>query len=550
MYLPAIFIYKDIKYCNFQDVVKRYNPGPGFQQAFIHEASGNYVMKYSAGQAVVMAPFFFAGHLWAKASANYPADGFSYPYQFSIGFGMFLYALAGLFFLRKVLLEYFRDSSVAILLIGYAVGSNYLNYSSVDQAMTHSSLFTIYALLIYLTIKFHKAPTYWLAIIIGSLCGLSALIRPTDVIAVLIPICWNVSNMKDARSKILFVKHNALKFLLLFIFMGVIGAIQLVYWKYVSGDWIVYSYQEQGFSWLHPHIYNYTLSYKCGWLRYCPIMFFPLIGLWLYAKNGVHKLAIILFTLLNFYIVTAWDIWDYGGTAGRAMVQAYPVLAFPFALLIEIANKKKWLMGLFYPVFILFIYINIWWTWNAHKAGVQVMDVTRQYYWKKIGRWSVNESDIKLLDNKYSYEGGIKKFVTIYSNNFDTDSSVNLEKSNNGGRIKIDKELQYSQQYFVRKPFTVNKWIRVSADFYCVNKEWEVWRMAQFMVKFYKDEQDVQSNFIRVNRFIGDLETKKIFIDAIVPTKDWNRMSIQFWNAESDKELLIDNLEVITFEEQ
>ena len=48
MYLPAAFIYKDLKKCAFkEDIMTTYTPTPNFQQAFIHEQSGNYVMKYS-----------------------------------------------------------------------------------------------------------------------------------------------------------------------------------------------------------------------------------------------------------------------------------------------------------------------------------------------------------------------------------------------------------------------------------------------------------------------------------------------------------------------
>ncbi len=37
MYLPAIFIYNDIKKCSFKDsILQKYQPTPDFQQAFLH----------------------------------------------------------------------------------------------------------------------------------------------------------------------------------------------------------------------------------------------------------------------------------------------------------------------------------------------------------------------------------------------------------------------------------------------------------------------------------------------------------------------------------
>lgn len=46
MYLPAIFIYQDLKKQSFQDeVISKYRPSPQYDQAFRHQESGNYIMK-------------------------------------------------------------------------------------------------------------------------------------------------------------------------------------------------------------------------------------------------------------------------------------------------------------------------------------------------------------------------------------------------------------------------------------------------------------------------------------------------------------------------
>ena len=78
LYLPATFIYKDLKNLDFyNDVRDKYNFTPDFQQAYLHRENGNYVMKYSMGQAIHLAPFFFCAHLYAINSEIYQADGYS-----------------------------------------------------------------------------------------------------------------------------------------------------------------------------------------------------------------------------------------------------------------------------------------------------------------------------------------------------------------------------------------------------------------------------------------------------------------------------------------
>ena len=545
MYLPAMFIYNDLKKIGFKDeIMAKYHPTPDFQQAYIHEQSGNYVMKYSGGQAITMAPFFFAAHTYCKVSQTYPADGFSVPYQFCIGFGMLMYAFIGLFFLRKILLLYFKDSTVAIVLLCYVFGSNYLNYSSIDQAMTHNVLFTIYCLLIYFTIQFYKNYSTKNAVAIGFLVGLATLIRPTEIISCLIPALWQINNFEDIKSKFLFIKNYFSKFLFMVVMALMVISVQMIYWKYATGEWIVYSYGDQGFSWLKPHVFNYTISYHSGWLRYTPMMILPLLGLVLYLFYGKNKAAFIVFTVINLYIVTAWDIWDYGG---RAMVQSYPVLAFPFALLIEKMWTKRWLTILFVLSALTFTYVNLWWTYHAHKGDIQVIGMTKEYYWKVIRTWGGNSEDKKLLDNPHVFEGSPQNTTLLYKNDFSADTSANVIDRNNNARLKLNKELQYSALYHIKKPPTIGKWVRVSADFLCTLKEWDVWKQTQFIVTFMDKDKSVQTNMIRVHRLISNGESKTIYLDAKTPESSWDTLRISFWNADGDKELIVDNLEVITF---
>ncbi len=548
MYLPAIFIYKDIKKCNFKDsILQKYQPTPEFMQGYVHEKSGNYVMKYSSGLALVSLPFFAVGHLWASSSQIYPADGFSYPYQISIGVGLFLISLIGLYFLRKVLLRYYRDKTVAILLLVYVIGTNYINYSAVDQAMTHSTLFTIYALLLWCTIRFYDTFRWNYAVFIGLLIGLATLIRPTELISVLLPIFWGVISWATLKERYNIIKTQYHKFLVAGLLFCCVVVVQPLYWKYATGDWIVYSYGDQGFSWLKPHIYDYILSYRCGWLRYTPMMVMPFVGLWVFYKNKVNSIPIIGFILLSFYLVTAWDVWDYGGTAGRAMVQYYPILAFPFAALIEKADQKKWSQYILYPGLVFLAYLNVWWVYHAHGGQVQALELSRAYYRAKVGRWTADEEDKKLLDNKFVFRDIPQSPVVIYQNRFENDTSVQIVDLDGNRQIRMYKEAQFSPTFTINQENQFKKWIRVKAKFTCTNKEWNLWRQTQFIVKFYSGDKEIQTNMIRVHRFISDGESKEIYLDTKVP-KSFDKVDILFWHADSDKELWIDDLEVITFE--
>ncbi len=552
MYLPATFIYKDLKKCAFhQDILKKYRPTPNFQQAFIHKESGNYVMKYSIGQAIQFSPFFFIAHTWAKASSKYEADGFSFPYQFSISMGSFLVMLIGLYFAQKILLIYFDETTAGLSLLALILGSNYLNYAAIDGAMTHNHLFTIYAILIYTTIQFYKKPNAFKAFLIGLLVGMAALTRPTEIIACLIPLLWGIESIGERLKT--FQKYLPLLLIAIITCLAV-GSIQFFYWKYVSGDWIVYSYEDQGFSWLSPHIREGMFSYKSGWLVYSPLMIFSLIGFYfLYQQHKKLYPAVWVFSFLFIYIAFAWDEWLYGGALGqRAMVQAYAILLFPLASFIDWWRHQK--NGIKISLGILmgiFCYMSLWFTYQGHKGGVlHVGQMTNAYYWKTLGRFERNPEHRKLLDTNEFYDGERKNMRLFYENDFENIKKSICESNKNGVKntvICLNKENEYSPNFEFEIPKDFD-WIRASADFDFRPKEWNVWKMTQFIVEFYKGENKVKKKMIRLQRLIDGDGKKELFIEVKKPKKDFDKVRVFFWNADSDHEIWIDNLKVEGFD--
>ncbi len=549
MYLPAFFIYQDIKQCSFGDsIIQKYYPSPDFQQVYRHEKSGNVVMKYAMGQSLAMLPGFVMGH-WRAKNSEYPADGFSKPYQQSVGVWLLFFSFLGLYYLRKTLLLFFRDKTVALLLIIYVLGSNYLNYAAIDQGMTHNTLFALYAILIWNTIQFYKSPHLSSAIIIGIATGWATLIRPTEIISLMIPLLWGIIHLSQMKERITFVQTHFYKYFLAAVIFMLIVFLQPLYWKYATGDWIVYSYGDQGFSWLKPHIYDYTLSYRCGWWRFTPIMMLPFLGLYtMYKSKTDYSLVLLYFALLSFYVVTAWDVWDYGGTAGRAMVQYYTVLAFPFCHLIEKVESSKWLKYLFWAVTLLLGYLGGWWVYQAHAGEIQPLEMSRAYYWKKVGRWTADEEDKKLLYNRHVYRPTPQNPIIIFSQNFESDTTFNIVEAEGTRKLNLSKAHPHAHIWTLTPDMPLKKWIRLTAEFTCVDKEWDLWKQADWIVRFKNGDKVRQTNSLKVQNFLDTGQTKSIYMDAKIPNKKWDHAEIFFWYTESEKELHVDNLIIETFD--
>ena len=554
MYLPASFIYGDLKQCAFKDeILNKYSPTYNFQQAFKHEKSGNYVMKYSTGQALAYAPAFFLSHAFASLSDAYEADGFSRPYQIGISLWSLLITLIGLIYLRKTLLLYFEDVPVAWAIIFIGIGSNYLNYTAIDGAQTHNYLFTYYALLLWSSHQFHKKPSWKYALAIGCLVGIATLTRPTEIISLLLPLLWGVK-LWDTKAVLerLELLWSLKKYIVSSAMICVlIGTIQIIYWKYVSGEWLVYSYEDQGFSWLSPHFFDGFLSYKAGWLVYSPIMVFSLIGfLFLFLNRQKIAPTIGLFTFLFIYLAFAWDVWWYGGSLGqRTMVQCYPILAFPLSSFIAYVEKRKFLVFLTGVTATAFIYINLWFLHHSHRGNiVKVGQTTKAYFWKTLGRNHYNRDHLKLLDNEDYFEGEMGASSILASEDFEDSLKVHTcELGTIEGRFSycLTKEHQYSSA--LETPLdTSYSWLRISADFRIQKREWNYWNGMQFICEFLQNDEKIKSNLIRVHRFLDNGDEKNIYLDAKIP-KGAERIRVFCWNANGKKAIIIDNLSVLAF---
>lgn len=552
-YLPATFIYKDLKKQEFADsIIDKYNPTPEWMQSFKHK-SGNQVNVYSSGMAVMYLPFFTVAHLAAKP-LGYPADGFSIPYQLAIQIGGVLMALIGLWYYRKLLRKWFSDKTVSIMLLLIVVGTNYLNYAAIETGLSHNWLFTLYALLLLNTYNFYNRPSYNYSIRIGLLIGLITLIRPTEIISILIPLLWGMEEISISaiKKQLKYLSTQYKQILLTSVAVIAIGSIQIIYWLYVTGEPLVYSYEEKGFSWLAPHFKSYMFSTRSGWLMYTPLLLFSFLGLIPFLKYGENKVMVFLFFFLSLYITSAWDIWWYGGSGGRAMIQSYPVILIPFATLIERLQYTKVIKWLLAPFMLLFAYINIWFTYNAHKReGLydSTGGMTQAFYWNVIGRFHVDKEVYKLRDTKEVYTGILKDKALIYQNGFETIDSNDSTSLDSSNALLVEPHSSSPEFIFNFYNKENKEWIRTSATYHTDIKEYEAWRMIQLVVRFTKAGNTVQERILRIHRYLENYDTKEIYLDCPIPKEAFDSVIIFFWNGESDKSTTVDNLNVWSFNE-
>ena len=394
MYLPGTIIYNDVTELKWLPKIEEEYQLTGGQLYQANKVeNGNYVFKYLGGIAIMQAPFFMIGHAIASFSP-YKADGFSPPYQYSIAFGAIVYFFLALFLLRHILLRYFSDKVTMLTLLFITLATNLIQYISIDSAQSHAFIFPLYVLVIFCTIKWHESPKLKWAALIGLIIGLATISRPTEAIMLFIPLLWDTHTKESKVQKWQKVKKYRSHFLIVVLF-GIIGVLpQLVYWKMASGSFIY----DVGSKWyfLNPW-FRVLFGFENGWFIYTPITLFFILG-FLFMRKMVFRKSVLIFCLLNIWIIIAWSDYKYGATfSTRAMVQSYPVFALAFASFIHYVEQQK-LRYLFHLLGIYLIAVNFFQIGQYNTNVIHYKGMNALYYSRIYLDSNPSALDMSLLD--------------------------------------------------------------------------------------------------------------------------------------------------------
>ncbi|NVN96067.1 MAG: glycosyltransferase family 39 protein [Bacteroidetes bacterium] len=483
LYLPAKFIYHNLSLTDqswLTELIKKYEPTSTLYQAILLP-NGNWAMKYSMGLSIFYSPFFFIGHLIASL-CGYPTDGLSLPYQYSMAGGGVIFAIIGLFYFRKILKHFFNERITIILLIIIFTATNYFQLTVFDGTLlSHNFLFTLYAILIWYTIQWHEKSTIKSALMIGVLSGFIILIRPSEIVCLLIPIFWNIYNKDSLQKKYKLLQKYFSHIIILGIALFVVILPQLIYWKIISGHFIFYSYTNpgEGFDFKCPHTLKFLFSFRKGWLIYTPVMIFALIGFYhLHKKQRNIFPAILIFFIISIYVISSWSCWWYAGGSysSRSLVPAYILLALPLGYFVQELLKKKLLPIIFGVIGIFMIFLNLFQTWQFEKDIISRESMTMKYYFAIFGKTSVSEEDKKLRLVERSSEA-IEHFTnkenynkrTLCSYDFENIQDTRLICHIGKGSMRLNGQSPYSVGPNIMFKDLTSKdhaWIRASVWIY------------------------------------------------------------------------------------
>ncbi len=478
LYLPASFIYGDLD--NLRESYRaryKYQTGYDWKAPKVLDVAeaqyigdGKQIIKYTMGIALLEAPFFFVAHYLAPIW-GYPQDGYSFPYIFFIQMSSIFYALLGFFFLYQVLTQYFSSYLSCLILAVVGLGTNLYFFTTFLGPMAHIYLFSLYCVLLYATIRWYASEKMLYALIIGICCGWITLIRPVELICILIPLLYGIGSKHSWKERIQFiVKYKWVYLLAILCFMAV-GMPQFFYWKSVSGDWFFYSYGEEGFNFANPKLKQGLFGFKNGWLAYTPIMYLALLGIVFLFKKRDFWWPVVTFLPLHIYIAYSWWCWNYiNGFGSRPMVETYALLAIPMGHTLQYFLNKKWLKYGLVLVLLFFGALNIFNTFQFSWGMMWSEASNFAYYRSVFGKTHLDRDNLVAYDSEFIPPDTSQYYLKelIFLEHFE-DTKKAEHTSKYGKTDDLVYEMNNKEQEFFRiklKDIDAQRgdWIRISSQ--------------------------------------------------------------------------------------
>ena len=268
-------------------------------------------------------------------------------------------------------------------------GSNLLHYTIHEPGMSHAYSFFLVSSLVWLTPKLYESPHPHLkwTLLAGLAAGLMVLIRPTNILIMLYPALYGVSTWADFKARLHFFRSHPGRIWPAVAVAAAVWLPQMACWKYISGEWFMYSYGDEGFIyWKRARMAQVLFDIKNGWLLFSPLMGISLLGLLAGLRhNRLGERWIAIIWLASWYLFASWWAWWFGGAFGhRSFIDLYPLLALPFAGVAHFVfrSRNKVRFTSFVVLVVLLTYYSLGLTdhffgphyeWYSWKAAMQKM---------------------------------------------------------------------------------------------------------------------------------------------------------------------------------
>lgn len=350
---------------------------------FLLKTSTGVINVHPIGVSVLLLPFFGIACLLAYITGA-PVDGFSIPFQVSVGFAALCYALLGLFYIKKLfMLHGIGDKTTALILLLLFFGTNLLNYTLSEAGMSHVYSFSMIAVFLYHSSRFILKQGNRDLLSAFLILGLIILIRPNNVLILFSVFIW-FRSLESCKQFFKALFRNKMFYMAALLCMLIVFSQSLV-WFVQSKRFFHNTYKADGFYWLDPQVVKMLFGFDGGFFIYTPLCLFFLAGLVvIYRESKFAFLAAVLFLSGLFYFFASYWAYNYfDGLGIRVLVDYYALFSFIGAKLFAHFLGKTVLYNALVLMALCLAVINMVYCYQANR-GILLRTGMTYAKWKYI----------------------------------------------------------------------------------------------------------------------------------------------------------------------
>jgi hypothetical protein len=251
--------------------------------------------------------------------------------------------------------------------------------------MSHAFSFCLISVFIYYVIKWYEENSWRTSLVLGAVYGLITLVRPTNAIVIVFFAFYGIESLDIFKQRIKFWYRNWAQILAFVSVIVVIWIPQFIYWHKITGSWLHNSYEKSGseFFFSNPQVINQLFSFRKGLLLYSPLIGLAFLGvLSLYWYQRRLFLAVLLFTILNIYVLSSWWAWWFGGGFGpRLYTDSYAMMGIGLASFLTLIRKSHLALKLSVSLIIgFFLFLSLFQSYQFYKGKLHYVAMTKESY--------------------------------------------------------------------------------------------------------------------------------------------------------------------------
>jgi hypothetical protein len=384
-YLRSLWFDRDVsfenEYQHFYDL--NIGRGEGFHATFLEQSTeaGRRPSFATLGSAILWAPFYFVGDLFARAT-GYEADGFSPPYIAAVAFGSAFYGFAAILLSIAAARRLLATGMLAGVLVW--IGTPLLFYMYVSPPYSHACSAFAVALFVTVWLRVRESWTVTGAIVLGLSGALMGMVREQDLVLAFGPVVDFAATFSRRERGLTLARaagaadsatgnHHRQPGLTTVnkgVLVAAIGCAaclvgllpQLLAYKALNGHYGPSRLVMRKMSWHAPHALDVLGSPQHGFLVWTPLAAFAIAGLILLAFRGVPNArrfatCALLMVALQIYVSGSVDSWTVAGAFGqRRFVALTVLLTVGLAALLAAIPR-----GVLRPVTAGMLAICVWW---------------------------------------------------------------------------------------------------------------------------------------------------------------------------------------------